>query len=222
MLPATRNDALRLLNGSSEVITRSVGAIPGVVVVQVSGRNGPGAGTLFASAGGLSWQAPGSSTPGAIVAIPSDATYMLEDGEDSSKWIRVQTYGDEGWLSQTAAGTIDIADSYNVYGIDDVSAANAASGHTETVTFNLKNVWSHTVQNVRMWLDPAVVDLTISSDGTNFFDPTSETDVHVLSWASIAAGSSVTVTVKRIIPASTGSFPSVLNFIQFSWQSLNL
>jgi hypothetical protein len=222
MTPGTRNDGLRLqLSGVDVNFMRvdSASLLPGVVILAAAARNGPGQGLLIASPAGLTWQAPGSSTPGPIVSVPADGVYMLEDGSDPSQWIRVQCYA--AYLPDSGGATIDIGDSYNALGPDDVSAANASAGITETVEFTLKNLTANTIATVKLWLDPATANITVSSDGTNYYDPTSPSDAHVLTWASIAAGASVNLWIKRIIPSSTSYSPSISNLLQWQWNGLN-
>jgi len=187
-------------------------------VLAAGARNGPGIGTLILSNSLLAWQAPGSSTPGAAALVSGGGSFLLEDGADPSMWIRVSVY--PTYLPSTAQGLVNIGDTFNSFGPDDVAAANAASGITETVEFTLKNVSPAVITGVKLWLDPAVVDLTVSSDGTNFYDPISSTDAHVLTWSSIAAGASVNLWVKRIIGASATSNPAILNLMQYSWNGV--
>lgn len=216
MMPATRNDGLRLqLSGADVVLMRTMGAIAGVFVLAASARNGVGTGQLTLSADGLSWTAPGSVTPGPAQSAPVDGQYMLEDGADPSQWVRLQVYA--AYLPDSGACDVAVNDAYNAFGPDDVAAADALAGIVENVTFTLKNVSAATLNNVHAWLDPATANVTISSDGVNFYDPTSELDAHVLSWASIAAGASVNLYLRRTIGAAAASNPKILNLMQFAW-----
>lgn len=220
MIPGTRNDGLRLQFASVDVVClRVVGAVPGTAVLAASARNGPGAGTLSVLAGRfISWQAPGSSTPGTPCSVGiADGVYLLEDGADTSKWIRVQVVND--FLASSGQASIFIADTYNVMGPDDVDAADASAGITETVEFSLENVTTNILQSVVLWIDPATSEITVSSDGVNFYAPTTPTDPNALTWSSIALGSSVNFWMRRTIAGTASSNPGILNILQWSWKA---
>lgn len=221
MIPTTRNSGLRLqLSGADVGGLRFLGELPGLVVLAVAARNGTGSGRLIASDLGVAWQAPGSTTPGPPCAIPADGNYLLEDGADPSCWINVAAH--VAFLATSGEAQIGLADRYNNLGPSDVAATDAAAGLVTTTEYTLKNVSIYPVINARLWIDATAsgaAALTVSSDGTNFFDPTSSTDTHVLAWASIAAGASVNVWVKRTIAAASASNPKILNLLQFQWQS---
>lgn len=216
MTPGTRNDALRLqLSGSDVIFMRVSGAIAGIVVLAAAARNGAGQGRLILSTTGLAWQAPGSAMPGPQQLVVGDGIYMLEDGYDSSAWLRVQVY--VSYLPASGEAVISIGDTYNAFGPDDVAAADALAGITENVTFTLKNVSPQVITAVKLWLDPAVANVTVSSDGVNYYDPVSETDPHVLAWPSIGIGASVNVYLRRVIGSTAASNAKILNLMQFSW-----
>lgn len=217
MTPGIHSDGLRLQLAASDVnFMRAVGSIAGVVVLVASANNGPGVGQILVSTGGLiAWQAPGSLSPGVPQPCSADGTYMLEDGADRAKWIRISVTA--AWLAEGGAAPVYITDSFNAFGPDDVSAANALAGITESITFALKNMTPLVINTVRAWLDPAVAHVTISSDGTNYYDPTSETDAHVLAWATIAPGAAVNLYLRRTIAAASASNPEVLNLMQLAW-----
>lgn len=205
---------------------RIAGALAGVVVLCVGARNGPGTGTLISSIAGngqtqLAWQAPGSATPGIPQPVYPDGTYLLEDGADSTKFVRVQVYG--SYLPTAGAAPVFVADTYNALGPDDVSAANASAGIVETVEYALANVSPVTVLNAKLWIERSGTDtrgVTVSQDGVTFVNPGSETDPNVLTWASIAPGASVNVWMQRTIPASASSNPATFNQLQFGWTGL--
>ena len=89
-------DALHVTVDTVEVRHLAVvGTLPGVVPLLASARNGPGIG-LMQSEGDdgtwLSWRAPGSTLYGTAVHCSPDGTFLLCDGEDPDKWIRVDVY----------------------------------------------------------------------------------------------------------------------------------
>lgn len=221
MIAATRNDALRLMNGSDEILSMRVwGAIPGVIVTAAAANNGTGIGTLRGTGTSLAWTAPGSDIEGVAQVCAVDGEYILEDGEDATKWLRVQVY--TTYLSNSASGKIVIENSFNVLGPSDISAAQATVGNVATVTYTLKNASNNYVYNVKLWLDPAcAAGITISSDGVNYYSPTTSGDAHVLAWSSVAPGASVSVYIKRTISAGASSNVGLLNILQYQWSSLN-
>lgn len=217
----SHSDGLRLLLAGSEVLSlRTVGAIAGVVVLAAAGRNGPGVGSIIASAGGVSWQAPGSSIAGPVTPIPGDGQYLLEDGSDPSCWLRIQAY--VASLATSGAAQVFLNDLYNSLRPNDVTAANAAAGHVDITQYSLSNVTTAAATNVTAWLDPATVSagLAISSDGINFFQPIAQTDATALTWASIAPGSSVNLWTQRTITAGAMSNPVITNIIRLSWNGV--
>ena len=222
MISTLRNAALRLqLSGVDVQSLRIAGSCPGVVPIIASAANGAGIGTLTVSAGAcLSWQAPGSTKPGKQ-CVAAGGTVMLEDGADASKWIRVTVY--PTYLPSSGQWAINLFDVYNNVGPVDVTSAEATAGETVVTEYTLKNVGGFAISAVRLWLDATAsgfADLSVSSDGTNYYSPISATDSHVLAWSSITPGASVNVWVKRVTGASAASNPSILNVLKFQWQSL--
>jgi len=224
MIPATRNDGLRLqLSGADVTSLSALGTLPGVVVLAAAAANGPGLGTLIASAAGLAWQPPSPPAlpmPGASQACPGDGTYLLE-GADPAQWIRVQVYS--AYLPASGSAQVALADLYGGVGIDDVSAANASAGLTETTQFSLTNVTPSLITGVTLWIDPVgsgAGTLSVSSDGTNFFQPHYQGDPNVLTWSSIASLASVSVWVRRTIGAAAVSNPRLLNLLRWAWNGV--
>jgi len=221
-VPGSRGDALRLrFMGADVVSMRVIGdGIPGVIATAAAARNGVGAGRLSADGNLLRWQAPGSATPGPAVACAADGVYLLEDGADASKWLRVQVYN--AFLAATGEARVFIGDRYNELGPDDVAAADAIAGIIETTQYTLFNASAAPVLNVLLWIDAATAGIAVSSDGVNFYTPTSAGDPHVLSWSSIGPSGQVPLWMKRTISAAATSDPGILNELQFSWSSLNV
>jgi hypothetical protein len=215
--PGTRNDGLRLELSAAEIVSlRTSGTLPGVVVLAAAARNGPGTGRLTASSQGIAWMAPGSTQSGTPVATPIDGAYLLEDGSDASKWVRVQVYAE--WLGKSGGALVQLKDWYNALGPADVPAADALAGATETTEYQLVNLTGNAIVSAILWLDSACAPgISVSQDGTNFFTPSSSVDPNALAWASIAAGASVNLWVKRVISATSASNPRILNALQWAW-----
>ena len=195
-----------------------VGTIPGVVPLAVAGRNGPGLATIRSGPNGteLSFRAPGSNTFGADVDCSADGTYLLEDGEDASKWLRIQVYAD--YLPNGAEeGGVQLADRYEIdYYLDDVDASEASAGDVESFGIELVNVSLVGLSNLKIWIDPASPYLEIQ-DGAGWVSPISEADA--LELGDVGAGSStyITVTIRRTIPANSESDPEVLSLLHVSF-----
>lgn len=221
MTPGTRNDGLRLQLAASDVASlRAVGTLAGVVILAVAARNGPGQGILIASAAGISWQAP-HGLAGAPQPITADGSYLLEDGADPSRWIRIQAYA--AYLPQSGNALVSLGDQYAGVGIDDVSAANATAGIIETTQFSIKNMTANAITGVTLWIDATgngYGTVSISSDGANFFKPLSQGDPNVLTWASIAPAASANLWVKRTIGAGAASNAGLLNLLQYAWNGV--
>lgn len=219
---ATRADALRVrLSSASVKHLKAVGTIPGVVVEAVAGRNGPGSGMLRYYAGGLAaWRAPGSETFGQRVDLSAGGTYVVEDGEDLNKFLRVTSYA--AFLPPgPAAARVLLQEEFNDgVGGDEVTASEAAAGSVESWTVELLNAGGLGLSNLRIWLDAATAGLEISLDNSNWYAPDSETHADVLIVAGLAAGASQNLYVRRTIASSTPADPDILNLLQFAWNGL--
>jgi len=217
----THADALRLTVASVEVRhLTAVGTVPGVVIDAVAARNGEGTGRLRCDGNELQWQAPDSATWGDVefVDVENDASYLLEDGEDRSKWIRVDVYPD--YLPDGAAEVGVVLTDVRENGVsnDDVTASEAASGDVTTHTVTLENVGTVTLSQLRVWLDAAVSGLEISDDGASWVSPTSE--AAALAFPDLAAGDSDTLHVRRTISAGADADAGVVNHLELSFSGL--
>lgn len=210
------------VSGSDVEHLAVVGSVRGIVPLAVAARCGPGTALLACGEPGsprlLQFAAPGGSL-GQAVAVYADGAYVLEDGTDPSKWLRVEVA--RAWLPDSSAqARLFLADRYNEVGPDDVDAADAAAGKVETFTLELANVSPDLVRDVRAWLAPSATGLEISTDGTTWYAPTSEVDAHVLAWASIARAASATVYVRRTTAAAVSPAPAILNLVELAWSGL--
>jgi len=173
----TRADALRLEISDVEITgLHAVGAIPGVVVLAAAGLNGPGAGLLRSHGDGasISWRAPGSETSGTEVSVGTDGSYLLEDGEDTDKWLRVQVYADY-LLSLPTEATVYLTDVFNNgVGHDNVTAGESTSGNVETYQITLVNDTATDLMNLKCWIGDGAENIEISMDGTNWYRPVTE------------------------------------------------
>jgi len=217
----THADALRLSVASAEVRhLTAVGTVPGVVIAAVAARNGEGTGRLRCDGDELQWQAPGSSTWGDVqfVDAVNDAEYLLEDGEDRNKWIRVDVYPD--YLPDGAAEVGVTLTDVRENGIsnDDVTASEAAAGDVTTHTVTVENVGTVTLSQIQVWLASGVTGLEISDDGSTWVSPASEASA--LALPDLAAGDTDTLHLRRTISASADSDAGVVNHLGLSFCGL--
>jgi hypothetical protein len=215
---ATNADALRIESGGSEVHHLSwIGTLPGVEILAVAAINGPGAGRLLASADGesLQWRAPGSSTAGAAVDVSAGGTFLLEDGDDSDAWLRIEVTAASLDENATEA-VVHLDDRYgNAVASDDVSAAEASAGDVETYTLTLANDSGLSITSVTVWIDSGVSGIEISDDGSTWVSPTTEGGG--LSLGTITASGTDTLHVRRTIGSSTSYDPKVLTHLHASF-----
>jgi hypothetical protein len=68
------------------------GTVPGVSVTLASENNGPGIGHLRYRQGSLSWKAPGSATFGPDQNVAAGGEWIVVDGDDGNKFLRVSAF----------------------------------------------------------------------------------------------------------------------------------
>ena len=212
-------DSLRIESAAVEVpCLHVIGSIPGVIPLLAAARNGPGTALLASSQDGtvLHWRAPGSSTYGAGVRCPADGNYLLRDGEDACKWLRVQVD-----VSELADGPVEAAvtltDRFgNAIASDDVSAAEASAGDVETYILTLENQSNTILSQLTVWIDPNVSGIAIADDGATWVTPTARAAGLVLPDLLPAATDSLHL--RRTITAGAESSGSVLTLLHFSFR----
>jgi len=223
-LVTTKADALRLYDGATELQHLIVtGTLPGIAILQVAAKNGPGTASLrtFGDGTKLAWQEPGQALYGVQVDVTAGGNFLLEGGTTPDAWCRVNVTAAR-LLAETGEARILLSDVFNnKVADDDITAAEATSGGTFTHTALLQNDGPDTVSNIKIWLDPAVPStLDISLDGASWVHPTSEGDGDVLTIASIISGGTDTLHFRRIIAAAASSDPDVLSHIHYSWEGV--
>jgi len=223
--PATadgaRADGVRIKLASLEIKhLAAVGTLPGVVILQAAARNGPGTGQLQSSSDGtrLAWRAPGSDTFGAAVVCGSDGPYLLEDGEDPNKWLRVQIYA--SYLASTPRDArVYLGDLFaNGPPHDDVTAQEASAGDVTIYSLELVNESAVNISDLRAWIHATVSGLEISDDNATWVNPT--TEATGLSFGSLASGASKTLWLRRTIAAAAASDAKILTLLHFAWNGL--
>jgi hypothetical protein len=207
---------LQILVADTEVRNlAAVGTLPGVAVVAAAGRNGPGTGRLRSYRDGtwLAWQAPGSASYGVAVACAADGSYVLEDGDDPDRWLRVQVYRAH-LVPGPAEDLVHLRDVFsNAIGGAAVSAADAIAGRVDTVELTL--VAQQPAGELRVWLAEASAGLELSADGLSWSAPTTEETA--LALGSLLAGQSRPLFLRRTIPAAAASTPALLNLVHLSF-----
>jgi len=216
-------DSLRVEVSATESLSmKTVGTLYGVAVLAVGGRNGTGDGKIRSTQDGtyLSWKAPGSATWGAPVHAGADGTYLLLDGDDIDKYVRVQAYTD--YLNPNPAESlVHIKDRYaNGIGHDDVTAGEATAGDTTDYSVTIANDNYVGLSHVNFWLTPLSVanGLWISDDNATWVQPVYEADA--LSLGNIAGNADTTLYIRRVIAAGAASNIYVLNELVYTFEGI--
>ena len=212
-------DVLALTGSPVEIQhLRALGTIAGVRVDFVAARNGRGIGVLESLASGttLRWKGPGSSTFGPSVDVSVDGTYVLRDGDDLDKYVRVTTWSTY-LLPVAQSAQVFLADVFtNPLAGADITASEASAGATVTHTVKLENLSVSAIREVKVWLDAGHDSrLSISDDGAAFSQPT--TEATALDFGQIDGGSAKTLWIKRTIAASTEFDPDILTQLHGSF-----
>ncbi len=226
--PGVAGDALRVFYAGAEQCSfRTFGTIPGVIVRAAAGKNGPGRGFLASVGDGesLRWTAPGSSTPGPAVAVPAQGVYLLEDGEDATKWLRVYVYPEH--LNPTPIGTaVHLVDAYNANLIGrDITAEEADAGVELVLCLALFSATGSDLTGAKAWLDAtasgyAFLSLAAAQAGP-YVSPDSESHPDAIELGVIPGDglNSRELYVKQTIPAHTAFDPAVLGVLRFGWNT---
>jgi hypothetical protein len=213
---ATGPDAMRVSASSVDVIhLRAGGAPAGCEVVAVAARTGAGIGVLRNVGVALQWKAPGSSLFGAAVSVPSDDTYLVRDGDDADKWVRVQVF--TAFLAGPSRADVELWETWNnAVASDDVDASEASAGDVEAYSVDLDNDGNAPLHNVVAWIDAAVSGIDISLSGAGpWVAPTNEATG--LAIPDLAVGGSDTLHVRRTIGAGASADPAVETLLHFAY-----
>lgn len=225
VLAGTYADMLRIEAASVEVQhLHAVGTIPGVAILAAAGRCGTGTGRIRSRRDGtrLQFKAPGSSTYGRVVHVAANGNYLLMDGDDADKWVRVAVYASH-LLASPAEAAVFLKDVYeNAVSHDDVTAGEASAGDITTYTLSMSNVSNVHLSQVKVWLTQysgdAAVALEISDDGASWVAPTTEGTALVM--ADIAPSGTVTLHIRRTVTAASDSDADVLGRIHYSFSGI--
>lgn len=185
----------------------------GILILDASGTNGPGVGTLIApTSGSLTWQPP-SGTEGAAVTIANGAEVILY-GTDVTKWLRVKR---TSAVPLSGAKAVYLVDIYNNL-LPDVASADAIAGLATARALMLHNEVAGTVVNVRAWIADSDGDISIAFEtptagellgaGLSFSSPT--TQGAALNAGALFGLAELGLHIKRTVAASTDPSPSTL------------
>lgn len=209
-----------------------VNAIPGIVVDFVSFQNGIGSGALSAiSASVLAWTPPGG-TQGAVVTIANGETKIIE-GATPSQFVRV-TRNSATDLGGTATvvtarcwGSAVVGRDATVAGLTTYSGMIFKNPSAAEIT-NLV-VWIAADTETRAWLateavvSDAIQDIgvegdTSAPDGVSGWNQGTSSGTG-LSLGTVAAGASVGLWMRRIVPGAVDATPEQIQSIayQFDW-----
>ena len=213
----TRSDSLRLIaTGAAIKHLHASSTLHGVQVLAASAMNGAGIGHLRFDGTLLRYKAPGSTTYGSGTTSTSNGTYLVFDGDDANKYLRVTIYAD---YTQPGEARLILQDVYNnALAQDNVTAGEATAGDVSAVELTLHNYNGTQVQNVKVWITDDASHIEISDDGITWVAPTSEGHGDQLTFASIDAGAEVAIHVRRTIAAAEQYDPSILAAIQYTWE----
>jgi hypothetical protein len=184
----------------------TAGSLQGVVPILVAARNGPGVGRIKVINGQLSWKAPYSSRFGNPVECNADGTYILCDGEDEDKFIKIDVHT-EYLPSEDFEAKIYLSEVYNnPVAQDDVIAVDAQTGVVLQYQLSVRNTSSITFSHIRIFLNPVADPRTeLSLDGVNWYKPYTESEG--LQIESLGSGQSITLNIKRTIAAGQSEKP---------------
>lgn len=222
---ATAADCLRVYDSAGTTEAKHlavVGTIPGVVPLAAAGKNGPGTARLRSYDDGtrIAWRAPGSNTYGVAVPVPADGAYLLEDGGDRNKFLRVQVY--TAHLVGPTEGRVLLGDRFNnIPAGADFTAGQASAGATVKVELTLKNESALTITQIVAWLDAATDDpptWAISDDDVSYVSPTTEGTG--LKLDDMAPASTQTLYTRKVVAASTSSVADALEHLHLAFNGL--
>lgn len=212
-------DSLRIEKTSVEVTHLDIiGTIPGVIPLLSAARNESGVGRLSTSGDGqtMHWRASESNTEGPGVRTTADGSYLLLDGEDEAKWLRVQV--DVSEMAKGAVeGLVELFGRYNnPVSSDDITAGEASAGDVATYTLTLENQSNTILSQLTVWIDSNVSGIEIADDGATWVSPITQATGLVLP-DLIPAGTD-TLHVRRTITAGAVANGEIETLLHFSYR----
>jgi hypothetical protein len=148
------NAALGNHRSSTEAVSMGISVsspIANITVDFASGGNALGAGSLECTGvSTLKWKDLGG-TFGAVVTILNGETRVLEADSDPGAYIRITRTSATDLVPGTATVTLSELVN-NLYGLDNVSSAEASAGDNEYRAFMVQNVSVNTVSALKIWV----------------------------------------------------------------------
>jgi hypothetical protein len=148
------DSSLGNFRSSTEAVSMSIvvgSPVSGLTVDYASGANPVGAGSLIVSTGNVcQWQPAGAGSAGPAQTIASGETKVLEANGNPGQYIRVSC-SNNSMTPGTATVTLAVAIN-NVFGMTDVSSAQAAAGGNDYRGVMLKNVASGNVASTKIFI----------------------------------------------------------------------
>lgn len=159
------DSALGNYRSSTEAVSMSISVgspVSGLAVDFASGANPVGAGSLIVSSGNVvQWQPAGAGSPGPAQTIASGETKVIEANGAPGQYLRV-TCSNNSMTPGTATVTLAVSIN-NVFGMIDVSSAQAAAGGNDYRGVMLKNVASGNVAATKMYIGQLGTQQTTNS-----------------------------------------------------------
>ena len=219
--PFTKSDALELfLYPFADTPTSflAVGTLPGLIITNARHRNGEGKGFLrFKSDGTLaSWKAPGSLQYGAWVNVSALGEYLLEDGEDPNKSVRVETVSAAHLPASAQEVPVYLESTHGGDRPFFGDVLDGQAGEVVVVTRQLFNHGRSVMSNLVVWIDPASSYLEIDVGG-GYSSPTTEETALLI--GTLLPLNSTLFDVRRTIPALTGPEPELVMELHFRWDA---
>lgn len=227
--PGRQIDAVRWLNSSTPGDYRqSMHALcnmPGVVIEDASCNNGRGTGRMkYTTAGNgqglLSYKAPGSNNFSAFQAVThllDGQSWVLNDGSDPNKWLRVRID-----VSELPAQSREERISFELrHGsvVDTLLGTDATVPDSDSGTVWLQNISGLYIFNVRSWLQPFSLYAIRKSAPDAFVTVTTEaTSIQIADQVAPAAVFSMQWT--RTIPGGAFGQYFLEGHMNLRWDSL--
>jgi len=131
-----------------------------VSITFVSGANGAGEGTLSVNGSYATWKAPGGAT-GVPVLMVTGVEEILNDGDDSSKYIRVKRQGDE--QIDITCSVLLSHEEYNAVSLTDADENVALAGGFRYRALGLQNSSSNPLSDIKIYAPP--LSAPVNTDG---------------------------------------------------------
>jgi len=196
----------------------AVGTVSGVAISFVSGSVGPGSALLAYTNNltALRFRAPGSASFGEYVEVSGGGDYIVADGENRSKYIRVTVTPAKLPESDSQSLVFIQEMNDNSAGGTPATAAQAAAGQVLDYFIDIYNQSNFPAQAIVAWIDPlAGSEFQISNDNATWVSP--KTEAVGISIANIAPAGTGVLYIRRTIAAGAAADPDLLSVFRCSY-----